>query len=230
MIMLCDWEKLPKEIRNDKVKPYYELLRKKQVSLVIKRGFDVIVSVLMLILLSPIIALISLLIKIDSPGPVFYRQERVTKDGKIFRIHKFRSMVSNADKVGTLVTVGKDSRVTKIGRFIRKYRIDEFPQLIDVLLGDMSFVGTRPEVKKYVQCYSDEMYATLLMPAGITSLASIMYKDEARLLQSSSNADEIYVSRILPEKMRYNLQSIKEFSVINDVVLMVKTVLAVIKD
>ena len=159
-MILIKYEKLPENLKNEKVKEYYDILSKKKISLVIKRIFDIIVALILLILLSPIILILAIMIKIDSKGPVFYRQERITTYGKIFRIFKFRTMVQNADKVGTLVTVGNDSRITRVGKLIRKVRLDELPQLINVLKGEMTFVGTRPEVKKYVDKYTEEMKAT----------------------------------------------------------------------
>lgn len=165
----------------------------------------------------------------DSRGPVFYRQERVTTYGKHFRIHKFRTMVSNADKIGSVVTVGNDSRITRVGSKLRGLRLDELPQIFDVLSGNMSFVGTRPEAVKYVEKYKPEYYATLLLPAGITSEASIRYKDEAKLLDAADDVDKVYVEEVLPGKMKYNLDALKEFSIIKELVLMIKTFLAVIK-
>lgn len=227
--MLRKWEQLPDFMKNDAVRKYYDILERKRLSLVLKRFFDIVIAVILLILLAIPMLIIAIMIKLDSPGSVFYRQERVTTYGKKFRIHKFRTMVNNADKIGTAVTVGGDSRITKVGKKIRDCRLDELPQLIDVLQGNMSFVGTRPEAVKYVECYTDEMYATLLMPAGITSEASIMYKDEAKLLNEAENVDETYVKKILPEKMKYNLESVKRFTIIRDGWTMVKTVIAVAK-
>ena len=194
-----------------------------------KRIFDIIVASLLVVILSPILLLLSILIKIDSPGPVMFRQVRVTTYGKPFRIFKFRTMVNNADKIGTQVTTKGDSRVTRMGKMLRGCRLDELPQLFNVLKGDMSFVGTRPEVEKYVAHYTDEMKATLLMPAGITSRASIEYKDEERLLESAENADEVYIHQVLPEKMKYNLRAIEKFSFWDDIKTMFATVIAVIK-
>ena len=227
--MLRKWEQLPDFMKNDAVRKYYDILERKRLSLVLKRFFDIVIAVILLILLAIPMLIIAIMIKFDSPGPVFYHQERVTTYGKKFRIHKFRTMVNNADKIGTAVTVGGDSRITKVGKKIRDCRLDELPQLIDVLQGNMSFVGTRPEAVKYVECYTDEMYATLLMPAGITSEASIMYKDEAKLLNEAENVDDTYVKKILPEKMKYNLESVKRFTIIRDGWTMVKTVIAVAK-
>ena len=227
--MLRKWEQLPDFMKNDAVRKYYDILERKRLSLVLKRFFDIVIAVILLILLAIPMLIIAIMIKLDSPGAVFYRQERVTTYGKKFRIHKFRTMVNNADKIGTAVTVGGDSRITKVGKKIRDCRLDELPQLIDVLQGNMSFVGTRPEAVKYVECYTDEMYATLLMPAGITSEASIMYKDEAKLLNEAENLDETYVKKILPEKMKYNLESIRKFNIITDVQTMIRTFLAVLK-
>ena len=195
----------------------------------LNRVFDVIAGHARWPLLSGPMAIIAACIKADSKGPIFYRQERVTTYGKKFGIHKFRTMVNNADKIGTAVTVQGDSRITKVGHFLRKYRLDEFPQVFDVLSGNMSFVGTRPEATKYVEHYSNEMLATLLLPAGITSETSIKYKDEAKILSNAQNADETYINRILPEKMRWNLNSIKNFSFFKDILIMIKTFIAVMK-
>ncbi len=226
-MLICKWEKLPDEMKTDEVREYYDILRKKNFSLFLKRIFDVFVSALMLIMLSPLFLILAIAIKIDSKGPVFYRQERVTQYGKRFRIFKFRSMVVNADK-GSLVTVDNDSRITKVGKFIRKYRLDEICQLIDVFRGTMTFVGTRPEVPKYVAKYSPEMMATLLLPAGVTSLASIYYKDEAELLNSAEDTDKVYVEKVLPAKMYYNLKAIKKFGFWRDIKIMFMTVFAVL--
>lgn len=225
--MLCKWEELPPQLRTEAVRPYYESLKKKRGSLLIKRIFDILVSAIMLIVLLPVFAILAVAIKLDSPGPVFYRQVRVTRYGKQFRIFKFRSMVQNADK-GALVTVGADSRITRVGRVIRKCRLDEICQLIDIFRGTMTFVGTRPEVPKYVEQYTPEMLATLLLPAGVTSLASIYYKDEDMLLEGAQDVDRTYVTQVLPGKMRYNLEAIKKFSFFGDIKLMFMTVLAVL--
>ena len=225
---LRKWEDLPAFMQCDEVREYYDILAKKKCALGLKRVFDVVVAVVMLIILAIPMLIIAAMIKMDSPGPVFYRQERVTTYGKRFRIHKFRTMVNNADKIGSAVTVGGDARITKIGSKLRNLRIDEIPQLIDVLSGDMSFVGTRPEAAKYVQQYTKEMNATLLLPAGITSEASIRYKDEAELLDSADDVDRVYVEEVLPGKMKYNLQSIKRFSFFGELATMFRTVFAVL--
>lgn len=227
--MLRKWDQLPDYMQTDAVRPYYEKLKKKQLSLIFKRIFDIVVSLLLIVAFSPILIIISILIVSDSKGGVFYRQERVTQYGKKFRIFKFRTMVANADKIGTQVTVSNDDRITKVGSVIRKYRIDEIPQLFNILLGDMSFVGTRPESTHYVKFYTSEMYATLLLPAGVTSEASIMYKDEADLLDKADDVDKVYVEKVLPRKMSYNLESIKNFSFIKEIGTMFKTVLAVMR-
>lgn len=227
-MILKKWEDLPEQLRIDAVRPYYDILKKKQTSLVLKRIFDVFVSAVMLVVLLPVFLILAVAIKWDSPGPVFYRQVRVTQYGKQFRIFKFRSMVSNADKIGAQVTVGNDSRITRMGKLIRKCRLDELCQLIDVFRGTMTFVGTRPEVPKYVAAYTPEMYATLLLPAGVTSLASIMYKDEDELLAGAEDVEKTYTQQVLPEKMRYNLEAIEKFSFRSDIKLMFMTVLAVL--
>ena len=227
--MLCRWEELPQNMQNDAVRPYYDSLQSKKCSLFLKAVFDRVASFMMLIGLSPIFVLLAIMIKMDSPGEVFFRQERVTQYGKKFRIHKFRTMVKNAESLGAQVTTKSDMRVTKVGKKLRGCRLDELPQLIDILQGNMSFVGTRPEVTKYVEQYTPEMMATLLLPAGVTSEASIEYKDEERLLADAKNADKTYVEVVLPQKMEWNLQSLKEFSFVGDIKTMFKTVWAVVK-
>ena len=218
------FEKLPPQFQCDEVKVYYDILNKKKGSRVLKRILDIFFSVILLVFLIIPIIIIAVAVKFTSKGPVFYRQVRITTYGKEFKIFKFRTMVVNADKIGSLVTTDSDSRVTKVGRVLRKYRLDELPQVFNVLSGSMSVVGTRPEVPRYVERYSPEYYATLLMPAGITSLASIMYKDEEKLLNGEDDVDDIYINKILPEKMKYNLQYTKSFSFGYDIKLMFKTV------
>lgn len=226
-MLLKKWEQLPPEMQTDSVRKYYDVLKKKQISLFFKRAFDIVVSLIMLIVLLPLFLVLGVAIKLDSKGPVFYRQVRVTQYGRRFRIFKFRSMVQDADK-GSLVTVQGDARVTRVGKFVRKCRLDEVSQLINVLKGDMTFVGTRPEVPKYVDMYTDEMMATLLLPAGVTSLASIIYKDEAELLDGAENTDKVYVEKVLPGKMFYNLKSLKDFGFWVDIKTMFMTVFAVL--
>lgn len=227
--MLKNWNELPEYMRTDEVRPYYDLLQKKKLSLFFKRVFDIVVSLIMIILCSPILLIISILIVKDSKGGVFYRQERVTQYGRVFRIFKFRTMVQNADQIGTQVTVSNDSRITKIGSKLRNCRLDELPQLFNIFLGDMTFVGTRPESVHYVKSYTNEMYATLLLPAGVTSEASIEYKDEADLLDQADDVDSVYINEVLPEKMKYNLNSIKEFNFFKEIATMFKTVFAVLR-
>ena len=227
--MLKKWDDLPDFMKNDDVKVYYDLLKKKRFSLYFKRVFDIVVSLIMIILFSPILLIISILIVKDSKGGVFYRQERVTQYGRVFRIFKFRTMVQNADQIGTQVTVSNDSRITKIGSKLRNCRLDELPQLFNIFLGDMTFVGTRPESVHYVKSYTNEMYATLLLPAGVTSEASIEYKDEADLLDQADDVDSVYINDVLPEKMKYNLNSIKEFSFFKEIATMFRTVFAVVR-
>lgn len=227
--MLKNWNELPEYMRTDEVRPYYDLLQKKRLSLFLKRVFDIVVSLIMIILCSPILLIISILIVKDSKGGVFYRQERVTQYGRVFRIFKFRTMVKNADQIGTQVTVSNDSRITKIGSKLRNCRLDELPQLFNIFIGDMTFVGTRPESVHYVKSYTNEMYATLLLPAGVTSEASIEYKDEADLLDQADDVDSVYINEVLPEKMKYNLNSIKEFSFFKEIATMFRTVFAVLR-
>ena len=226
--MLKRWGDLPDFMRTPEVRPYWEILNKKRGQLALKRTFDLVVAVILLIILAIPMAVIAVLIKRDSEGPVFYRQERVTTYGKHFRIHKFRTMVSNADKIGTTVTVGNDSRITKIGARLRGHRLDELPQVLDVIVGDMSFVGTRPEAVKYVERYKPEFNATLLMPAGITSEASIRYKDEDKLLNSADDVDKVYIDQVLPAKMKWNLESIRRFKFLREILTMFRTVFAVL--
>ena len=227
-MVLRKWDDLPEFMKTEEVRPYYEVLKKKGFSLVLKRAMDLVGGVVLLALLAIPMAVIAVLIKLDSPGPVFYRQERVTTYGKHFKIHKFRTMVSNADKIGTAVTVGNDSRITKIGAKLRGCRLDELPQVLDLITGNMSFVGTRPEAVRYVEKYKPEYMATLLLPAGITSEASIRYKDEAELLENAVDVDRVYVEEVLPGKMKYNLESIKDFSFFGDIATMFRTVFAVL--
>ena len=238
-------------MRIPEVRPYYDSLKKKQFSILIKRLFDIVAAVALLFLLMIPMLIIAAWIKADSDGPVFYRQERVTKDGKRFRIHKFRTMVANADRLGSAVTVGNDKRITGAGEKLRSLRLDELPQLLDVLkgdmsivgprpllmdelpqlynifCGDMSFVGTRPEAAKYVERYKPEYYATLLLPAGITSEASIRYKDENKLLNAADDVDRVYVEQVLPGKMKWNLEEIRRFQLLRELATMFRTVAAV---
>ena len=224
---LKKWDDLPEAMQCEEVRRYYDLLKTKTASLFFKRLFDIVASLLLLVLLFPLFLVLAIAIKVDSKGPVFYRQVRVTQYGREFRIHKFRTMVQDADK-GSLVTVSGDNRITRVGRFIRDLRLDEISQLIDVLKGDMTFVGTRPEVPKYVQRYTPEMTATLLLPAGVTSLASICFKDEAKLLEGADDSDQVYVEQVLPAKMKYNLYSIEYFGFWRDIKTMFMTVFAVL--
>jgi len=228
-MLLRKWEDLPEEMRIPQVKKYYDILSKKQVSLFFKRVFDIAVSFIMLTVFLPLFVLIAVAIKIDSRGPIFYRQVRVTQYNKRYRIFKFRSMAENSDK-GSQVTLKDDARVTRVGKLIRRTRLDEICQLIDVLRGTMTFVGTRAEVPKYTEKYTPEMMATLLLPAGVTSLASIKYKNEAELLDSAEDTDKIYLEEILPEKMKYNLDAIEHFSFFGEIKIMLLTVIAVFKD
>lgn len=225
--MLCQWEELPVEMQNPAVKPYYDRLDTHRKQLLLKRIFDICVSLCGIIFCSPIFLITAIAIKLDTPGPVFYRQERITQYGRVFRIFKFRSMINDA-QTGANLTVKHDSRITRTGKFIRKFKIDELCQLIDVLLGNMTLVGTRPEVKEYVDEYTPEMMATLLLPAGITSKASIIYKSENDLLQNAQDPKQVYLNEILPEKMKYNLEGIAKFGITNEFKLLFMTVFAVL--
>ena len=226
--MLRRWEDLPDFMRVEEVRPYWESLNTKRGQLAVKRVFDLVAGLVLLIILAIPMVIIAIMIKMDSEGPVFYRQERVTRYGKRFRIHKFRTMVADADKIGSAVTVGNDSRITSVGEKLRNLRLDEFPQLFDVLSGNMSFVGTRPEAVKYVELYKPQYYATLLLPAGITSEASIRFKDEAILLGDAADIDNAYMENVLPIKMLYNLEGIRDFRLTRELRMLLKTVLAVL--
>lgn len=228
-MILKKWEELPDFLKTEAVRPYYDILKNKKIELLVKFVFDRIVATIMLIALAPLLLLIAVLIKLDSRGEVFFRQVRVTRYGEKFQIYKFRTMVKDAESLGTLVTTSEDMRVTKLGKKLRGCRLDELPQLINILKGEMSFVGTRPEVVKYAEQYTPEMYATLLLPAGVTSEASIEYKDEERLLANATDADKVYLEQILPEKMKINLLEIEKFSFITEVLVMAKTVVAVFR-
>lgn len=228
------WKALPASMRCEAVKPYYIHLAKHRAGIRTKRILDLVLASVMTVVLLPVMGVLAVCIRLDSPGPVFYRQERVTQYGKIYRIYKFRTMVSDADKKGPAITQSGDDRITRMGHLLRKCRLDEVPQLFNILAGDMSFVGTRPEVKKYVDAYTDEMKATLLLPAGITSRSSIAYKDEDELMEkylekTGKSVDEVYVQYILPGKMKYNLAYMKTFSVIGDLKVMIDTVFAVLR-
>ena len=227
-MMLVTWDRLPEYMKNEKVRPYYDSLLKKKGSLALKRGFDVAASLILLCLLSPVFIVLAIWIKSDSKGPVIFKQDRITSYGRKFKIYKFRTMVTDAEKLGSQVTSDGDVRVTRVGKKIRSCRLDELPQLVNIIKGDMSFVGTRPEVPRYVKQYTPEMYATLLLPAGVTSKASICFKDEDAMLKNTSNVDETYVKKVLPLKMKYNLEEIRQYKFRNDILTMIKTVLAVV--
>ncbi len=227
--MLKKWEDLPDCMRIPEIRPYWEALNRKRGQLFLKKVFDLISAVLLLIILAIPMGIIAILIKLDSRGTVFYRQERVTSYGKRFRIHKFRTMVADADRIGSAITVCGDSRITKMGAKLRRMRLDEFPQIFDVLSGNMSFVGTRPEAVKYVMQYRPEYYATLLLPAGITSEASIRFKDEAVLIGEAEDVDKAYIERVLPDKMKWNLKGVMEFSLFREIATMFRTVFAMLR-
>lgn len=227
--MLRKWDNLPGFMKIPEVRPYWEILNKKKGQLVLKRIFDLFVGIILLVVLTIPMAVIAVMIKSDSEGPVFYRQERVTTYGKHFKIHKFRTMVANAEQIGTTVTVGGDTRITKVGAKLRHLRLDEIPQVLDVISGNMSFVGTRPEAVKYVEKYQPVFNATLLMPAGITSEASIRYKDEEKLLDALGNVDKVYIEQVLPEKMKWNLEGIKKFQFLREISTIFRTVFVVLR-
>lgn len=224
---------LDSRFNNKEVEYYYNILKKKKLELFLKKIFDRVFALILLIIFLPILIFISIWIKLDSEGEVFYKQKRITTYGREFKIFKFRTMVKDADKLGSAVTLQDDPRISRVGKKLRKLRIDELPQLINILLGDMSFVGTRPEVSKYVDKYEDKMFATLLLPAGVTSTASIKYKDEddvlAEYTKKGYSVDEAYIEKVLPQKMKYNLEYIENFSFLNDLKIIISTIIGVLK-
>jgi lipopolysaccharide/colanic/teichoic acid biosynthesis glycosyltransferase len=229
-LILKKWDDLPIKMKNDDVKKYYEILDGKQKGLLLKRIFDFVVAIIMFIILLPFFVVISIAIKIDSKGPVMFRQVRVTQYGKQFKIFKFRTMVNDAEKLGAQITTRNDARVTKVGNVLRKFKLDEIPQLFNIITGDMTFVGTRPEVPKYVEKYSEEMMATLLLPAGVTSEASIRYRDEEKMFKNVGDVDRTYTGKVLPEKMKYNLESIEKFNFFYDIGIICRTVVAAVRE
>ena len=221
--MIPRWENFPDSMKNECTLKYYNSISSKKISLIVKRFFDVICSLIFLIILFPVMILFSMLIKLESINePIFFKQKRITQYGKEFYIIKFRTMKSKSD-ISSSITYDNDPRVTKIGKILRKFRIDEFPQLINVFMGQMSFVGTRPEVQEYVDFYDNEMRSTLILPAGITSIASIKFKDEEKLLRDSKDVQKTYVENILPKKMVYNIEYIKQFNFLLDIKIMILT-------
>ena len=227
-MILRPWERLPDFMQTDEVRPYYDAIRKHRGSILLKRIFDFILSLVLLVPLFPFMLIIAAAVRLDSPGPALFFQERVTTYGRRFMIWKFRTMTQAGGKPGTQLTVRNDKRVTRVGKFLRQFRLDELPQLVNILRGDMSFVGTRPEVVRYVEKYTPEMNATLLLPAGVTSEASIRYKDEYKLLTEADDVDRVYIEEVLPEKMKWNLESIERFSFLREILTMIRTVLAVL--
>lgn len=225
---LKKFDNLPEFMKNKEVKEYYDVLNKRRGQLVLKRILDFVGGLIGTILLLPIMIIIAIIIKYESRGPVLFKQVRITQYGREFKIFKFRTMVVNAEKLGTQVTSKNDPRITTVGKFLRKYRLDELPQIMNILIGDLSFVGTRPEVPRYVNEYTNDMIATLLLPAGVTSEASIEFKDEEKILDNSDNVDGDYINKVLPLKMKYNLHYIKLFTVLYDIKIMFRTVGAVL--
>ena len=191
----------------------------------IKRIFDITASGLGIIILSPVLLVIALMIKKESDGPVFFKQIRVGEKGKNFEILKYRTMVVDAEKLGRQITVGNDNRITKIGGFLRKYKLDELTQLINVFKGDMSLVGPRPEVPRYVEMYNDEQRKVLDVKPGITDLASIRYKDENELLGTAEDPDDMYINTIMPDKLALNLEYINKSNVFFDIYIILKTII-----
>lgn len=225
------WNALPDFLKVKEVEAYYVKIKRKGFSRFIKRAFDLFVAFVFFLILCVPMLIIGFLVKVTSRGPVFYRQKRIGIYGKTFGIFKFRTMIKDADKVGNLITSKNDSRITGFGKFLRKTKLDEIPQILNILAGDMSFVGTRPEVSKYVDMYTPEMRATLLMRPGVTSTASIKYRDENDMIPSDNalSEDETYMSLIVPKKMKYNLEYLTKFNLFLDMGIMFKTFFSMFK-
>ncbi|MEG2429559.1 MAG: sugar transferase [Oscillospiraceae bacterium] len=228
-MLIKNYNDLPKEMQTPIVKNYYDLLSKKTKTLAIKRLIDIVLCGIITIIASPFLLIFALLIKLTSKGPVIFKQQRVGKNMKIFNIYKFRTMEKDASKKGPEITTNNDNRITSFGKFLRKINMDEMPQLFNVLKGDMSIIGTRPEVLSYVNEYSDEMFATLLLPPGMLSLASVFYKDENSMLKDVSDVHKTYVEKILPDKMKYNLEYLKIVSIKEDFKLIGKSIACMFK-
>ena len=190
----------------------------------IKRQFDLFFSFVGISLFLPVGALIALMIKIEDSGPIFFIQERVGYRGKLFRMIKFRTMVRDADKVGTAITIGNDPRITRIGRWLRRFKLDEFPQLFNVLKGEMSFVGPRPEVPRYVAAYNDREREVLKLTPGITDPASIIYRNESEILSKFEDPEKQYIEKIMPDKIRINLEYAKKANVLSDIFVILQTI------
>ena len=215
--------------KNDRPMDIADVLARRKPQLIVKRAMDIVLSACALAILWPLLLLIALAIWIDDPGPVFYRQVRVGRNGKTFRIFKFRSMVMDADKKGLAITVGRDSRITRVGAVLRKTKLDELAQLLNVLFGQMSFVGPRPEVPKYVELYTPYQRQVLLVRPGITDYASIAYRNENDLLAGAPNPETMYIEQIMPDKIELNMKYLREISPLADIRLILKTIVAVIK-
>ena len=215
--------------KNDRPMDIADVLARRKPQLIAKRAMDIVLPACALAVLWPLLLLIALAIWIDDPGPVFYRQVRVGRNGKTFRIFKFRSMVMDADKKGLAITVGRDSRITRVGAVLRKTKLDELAQLLNVLFGQMSFVGPRPEVPKYVELYTPYQRQVLLVRPGITDYASIAYRNENDLLAGAPNPETMYIEQIMPDKIELNMKYLREISPLADIRLILKTIVAVIK-
>ena len=225
--MLKAFTMLPKEMQTDEILKYYDILAKKKLALLIKQIFDRVLAFILLIILSPVLIVLAIIIKCTSKGPVMFRQKRVGRYLKPFNIWKFRTMRIDSEKLGQITVGNRDPRITNIGWFLRKYRLDELPQLLNILAGQMSFVGARPEVPKYVEQYSGAMAATLLIRPGVTGYASIRFKNENELLGEEDDPERAYVEKILPIKMGLDLEYVEELGIITDIKTMLETVKAV---
>ncbi len=204
------------------------ILQQKRLQLILKRVFDIVVSFIGLVILSPLFIILAIVIVSDSKGPVFFKQTRVGRNGVLFKIYKFRTMIEDAEAKGMQLTVGDDSRITNVGAFLRKTKIDELPQLINVLKGEMSFVGPRPEVPKYVELYTEDQRQVLMVRPGITDLASIEYRNESALLATTDNPEKVYLEEIIPGKLELNRKYIVNMSLAIDMRIIMRTISAIL--
>ena len=204
------------------------ILQQKRLQLILKRVFDIVVSFIGLVILSPLFIILAIVIVSDSKGPVFFKQTRVGRNGVLFKIYKFRTMIEDAEAKGMQLTVGDDSRITNVGAFLRKTKIDELHQLINVLKGEMSFVGPRPEVPKYVELYTEDQRQVLMVRPGITDLASIEYRNESALLATTDNPEKVYLEEIIPGKLELNRKYIVNMSLAIDMRIIMRTISAIL--
>ncbi|MBQ2755383.1 MAG: sugar transferase [Oscillospiraceae bacterium] len=225
--IINEWQKLPDEMKNKEVLMTLEQLCKKRGMLKIKRAADVCISLLLIAGLSPVMAAAAIVVAAESEGGILFRQRRITQYGRVFEILKFRTMYVS-EREGSLLTAADDSRITKVGKVLRKTKTDELPQLFNVLRGEMSLVGVRPEVERFVQRYTPQMMTTLLLPAGMTSPASLAFSNEEQLLSRAKDREREYIEKILPQKMKLNIDYLENFSLKKDAGVLLKTVSATV--